>query len=85
MERLYRLIEEKIKASGYPGEINGAEFFADVSEEVETREPGSYVFLIKKSDTVLYQGTVDILDDQMDLHTVDIHENGQVWHVDFDA
>ena len=34
MDELYRLIESKIKASGYPGGINGREFYEDVSDEI---------------------------------------------------
>ncbi len=85
MEELYRLIEEKIKASGYPGEINGEEFFADVCDETDDKEPGFYIFMITKNETLSYTGAVHILEDQIDLHTVDIREGEQVWHVDFDA
>ncbi len=85
MEELYRIIEMKIKASGYPGFISGEQFYADVTDEIESREAGSYLYLIKKSDTLSYSGTVDVLADQIDLHTLDIHEGDQSWHVDFDA
>ena len=85
MEELYRLIEQKIKNSGYPGHIDGEEFYNEVSEEADEKENGTYVFLIKKSDTVSYQGVMEILDDQFDLHTMDIHVGETVYHVDFDA
>ncbi|MDO4297163.1 MAG: hypothetical protein Q4C59_01645 [Lachnospiraceae bacterium] len=85
MEELYRMIEEKIKKSGYPGEIDGREFYNEVSDEAEDQENGAYIFLIKKSDTVYYQGCMDIMDREFDLHYVDIHEGDTVYHVDFDA
>lgn len=85
MEELYRIIEEKIKKSGFSGEIDGEEFYNEVSEEADEKENGTYVFLIKKSDTVFYQGCMEILDSQFDLHYVDIHDGDVVYHVDFDA
>ena len=85
MEELYRIIEEKIKKSGYLGAIDGEEFYNEVSEEADEKENGTYIFLIKKSDTVFYQGCMEIMDSQFDLHYVDLHDGDMVYHVDFDA
>lgn len=85
MRELYELIEEKIKASGYPGEVDGEEFYGDVSEEADQQEIGTYMFLIKKTDDVSYQGCMTIMEDEFDLHYVDIHVGETVYHVDFDA
>lgn len=85
MEELYQLIEEKIKASGYPGKIDGQEFYHDVSSEADAKENGTYMFLVKKDDFLAYQGCMDILDDQFDLHYVDIILGEKTFHVDFDA
>ncbi|MCI5951382.1 MAG: hypothetical protein MRZ63_03585 [Anaerostipes sp.] len=85
MEELYQFIEEKIKKAGYPGMIDGREFYSDVSEEAEDQEVGTYIFIVKKSDTLFYQGCMEIMEDQFDLHYVDIHDRDKVYHVDFDA
>ena len=85
MEELYRLIEEKIRNSGYPGEIDGKEFYNEVSDEADEQEEGTYIFMIKKSDTLFYQGCMEIMKNQFDLHYVDIHDGEKTWHVDFDA
>ncbi len=85
MKELYRIIEEKIKNTGYPGEINGEEFYDEVSREADEKENGTYIFLIKKNETVFYQGCMEIMDNQFDLHYVDIHDGDKVYHVDFDA
>lgn len=85
MEELYRLIEEKIKNAGYPGEIDGCEFYGDVSDEADDQENGTYLFIIKKSDTLSYHGCMEIMDDEFDLHYVDIHVGDEKYHVDFDA
>ena len=85
MEELYQLIEEKIRKSGYSGLIDGEEFYHDVSEEADAQENGTYMFLLKKSDTLSYKGCMEIMDDEFDLHYVDIHDGNKVYHVDFDA
>ena len=85
MQELYDLIEKKIKKAGYPGFIDGEEFYADISDEVEEQDNGAFMFLIKKSDTLSYQGCMTIMDDEFDLHFVDIHDGDKTYHVDFDA
>lgn len=85
MNELYELIEAKIKNAGYPGEIDGREFYNDVSAEADDKENGTYMFIIKKSDTLVYQGCIEILDNEFDLHYTDIHDGDTVYHVDFDA
>ena len=85
MQELYKLIEAKIKASGYPGEIDGCEFYNDVSNEVEEKDNGTYLFIIKKTDTLEYKGCMTIADEEFDLHYVDIHDGDLIYHVDFDA
>lgn len=85
MNELYQLIEAKIKASGYPDEIDGCEFYNDISNEVEEKDNGTYLFIIKKTDTLEYKGCMTISDEEFDLHYVDIHEGNQTYHVDFDA
>ena len=55
MEELYQFIEEKIRKAGYPGMIDGREFYSDVSKEAEDQEIGTYIFIVKKSDMDLCQ------------------------------
>ena len=85
MNELYKLIEEKIKAAGYPGEIDGREFYNDGSDEADEKENGDYIFLIMKTEELMYRGCMTIIDDQFDLHYVDILEGDNTYHVDFDA
>ena len=85
MEELYRIIEEKIKASGYPGEIDGRTFYREVSDEADEKEEGTYIFMIKKSDSLSYTGCMEIMEEEFDLHYVDIQDGEMKYHVDFDA
>ena len=52
MEEIYRLIEEKIKASGYLGYASGEEIYDEICDEIEEKENGSYIFMSKKEDDV---------------------------------
>lgn len=85
MEELYAIIEDKIKASGFPGEIDGRTFYNEVDREADKQENGTYIFMIKREDGLFYEGCMEILDEQFDLHYIDIHFEDKVYHVDFDA
>ena len=52
---------------------------------MEDKENGTYVFIVQKSDTLSYHGCMTVMEDEFDLHYVDIHVEEQAYHVDFDA
>ena len=54
MNKFYKAIEEKIKASGYPREISGRDVYNDICDQIEGKENGSYVLLSKVEDDVVY-------------------------------
>ena len=55
MEELYRMIEETIKATGYHGDINGQDIYEDICDQIEDKEPGSYLLMSKKTDDVFFE------------------------------
>ena len=85
MEELYRAIEAKIKASGYPHPVDGREFYNDLCDEMEERENGTYLLMIKQEGDTYFECRVDIMDDNFDIPFMDIHDGDKVYHVDFDA
>lgn len=85
MEELYQFIEEKIKGSGYPEPVSGKDIYNEVCDEIDQKEPGAYLLMVKKDGDVFFEYTVTILEDQFDLTALDIHTPGQVYHIDFDA
>lgn len=85
MEELYQLIEEKINGSGYLQPVSGEEIYNEVCDEMEQKEPGTYLFMVKKDSGIFYEYHVTILEDQFDLTALDIHTPDEVYHVDFDA
>jgi len=85
MKELYEMIEEQIRLSGYTKEVDGEEFYDDISAEAENQENGTYVFVVKKTDTLSYQGCMTIMDEEFDLHYVDIIDGEDKFHVNFDV
>ena len=85
MEEIYRIIEEKIKASGYLGEVSGEEIYEEICDEIEEKEEGSYIFMSKKEDDVFFEYKIDVMDEQFNLSYLDIKVvGGKTYHVDFD-
>ena len=85
MEELYRAIEEKIRAAGYTGEVDGSEIYEDICNQIEDKEEGSYVLMSKTGDEVWYEYTLQIMEDNFNLSVMTIHTPGQDYRIDFDA
>ena len=84
MNELYEAIEAKIKASGYPREISGEAVYNDICDQMEEKENGTYLFLSKKDNGVVFEYKVDILDESFNLSYVHITANNDTFHIDFD-
>lgn len=85
MEKFFKAIEEKIRKSGYPGEVSGEEIYAEISDEAEGQEEGSYLFMKKQNDDIMFEYRVDILEDNINLATLTIHTSERNYFIDFDA
>ncbi|MGE5628258.1 MAG: hypothetical protein ACM3X7_09095 [Solirubrobacterales bacterium] len=85
MERFFKAIEGKIRKSGYPGVVSGAEIYAEISDEAEEQEEGSYLFMKKQNDNIMFEYRVDILKDNINLATLTIHAPERKYFIDFDA
>ncbi|MFR4579129.1 MAG: hypothetical protein ACLT76_05430 [Clostridium fessum] len=85
MEEFYKAIEDKIKASGYPGEVNGEDIYNDICDQMEEKENGTYLFLSKKDNGVVFEYEVDILDESLQSSPMFIlPANNDTFHIDFD-
>lgn len=84
MEELYNLIEQKIRRSGYLGKIDGYAIYNEICDEIEEKEPGTYLFMSKKTDTIFFEYKIEVLAEEFNLSYVDIHTPEKVYHVDFD-
>ena len=84
MEELYRMIEDKIYAAGYEGQVSGEEIYDEICDEIEDKEEGSYIFMSKKEDDTIYEYKIDVMEDQFNLSYLDIKANGKTYNIDFD-
>lgn len=67
MEELFKAIEEKIKASGYPRLIDGASVYDDICDQIDGKENGTYILLSKFDDDVVFEYNITIMDDEFNL------------------
>jgi len=84
MQEFYDMIEEKMKACGYPGEIDGYEIYNEICDEIEEKEPGTYIFMSKKTENCFFEYKVDVMEEEFNLSYIDIHVKDKVYHADFD-
>ena len=85
MEELFKAIEEKIKASGYPRKIDGATVYDDICDQIEDKENGTYVLLSKFDEDVVFEYTVTIMEEEFNLGLMTMRTPEGVFTVDFDA
>ena len=85
MEQFFKAIEEKIRKSGYSGEVSGEKIYTEISDEAEEQEDGNYLFLKKQNDDIMFEYRVDVLKDNINLATLMIHTPERKYFIDFDA
>ena len=84
MDELYQIIEQKIKASGYPREISGAKVYNDICDQIEGKENGDYVLLSKFEEDVVFEYHITISDDEFNLGILTMRTPEGVFETDFD-
>lgn len=84
MEEFFKAIEEKIKASGYQGRVDGEEIYNEICDDIDEKDNGTYLFLSKKEDDTVFEYKVDVMDDSFNLSYVHITAKSGVFHIDFD-
>lgn len=84
MQELYDMIEQKIHEAGYTREVDGFEIYNEISDQIEDKEPGTYLFMSKKTDTIFFEYKIEIMEEEFNLSYIDIHDKDQIIHVDFD-
>ncbi len=85
MEELYRAIEDKIKAAGFLRPIDGQDVYDDLCEQIDDKEPGSYIMLSKFLDDVVFEYAVTVMEDEFNLSALTITEGEKKYIIDFDA
>lgn len=84
MNELYRVIEKKIKASGYPRAISGETVYDDICDQIEGKENGMYILLSKFEEDVVFEYHITILDDDFNLGLLTMRTPEGVFETNFD-
>ena len=84
MEELYAAIEKKIKESGYPREISGADVYDDICDQIEGKENGSYILLSKFEEDVIFEYHITVMEDDFNLGVLTMRTPEGVFETDFD-
>lgn len=84
MNELYRTIEKKIKASGYPREISGEAVYDDICDQIEGKDNGMYILLSKFEEDVVFEYHITILDDDFNLGLLTMRTPEGVFETNFD-
>ena len=85
MNELYELIEKKIKASGYPRPISGADVYDDICDQIDGKENGTYLLLSKFEEDVVFEYHITIRDEDFNLGVLTMKTPEGTFEVDFDA
>lgn len=85
MQEFYHAIEEKIKASGYPKDVDGCDIYTEISDFIEDKENGSYIYISKNHEDDVFEYQVDVLEDQLNLSTLSITSGRKSYFINFDA
>ena len=84
MEELYAVIEKKIKESGYPRQISGADVYDDICDQIEGKETGSYILLSKFEDDVIFEYHITVMDHEFNLGVLTMRLPEGIYAVNFD-
>ena len=85
MNELFKAIEKKIKDSGYPREISGADVYNDICDQIDGKENGTYILLSKFDDVVVFEYHITINDEDFNLGILTMKTPEGVFTTDFDA
>lgn len=86
MEEIYRAIEEKIKQSrAYPYTVDGAEIYDEICDEIDGKENGSYICMVKKEGNIHFEYHIQVMEQEFNLSGINIVDGEKMTYVDFDA
>lgn len=85
MDEIYNMLEELIRASGYPLMVSGFDIYNEICDEVDGKENGSYIFMSKHDNNDIFEYTLTIYDDNFNLGSLSIRTlGGQTYFINFD-
>ena len=85
MNKFYKAIEEKIKASGYPREISGRDVYNDICDQIDGKDNGEYILLSKFEDDIVFEYHNTIQEEDFNLGILKMKTPEGEFVADFDA
>ena len=85
MNELFEVIEKKIKETGYPRKISGADVYDDICDQIEGKENGEYILLSKIDVDVIFEYHITIQDEDFNLGILTMKTPEGTFEADFDA
>lgn len=85
MNELFEVIEKKIKETGYPRKISGADVYDDICDQIEGKENGEYILLSQIEDDVIFEYHITIQDEDFNLGILTMKTPEGTFEADFDA
>ena len=83
MEEFFKAIEDKIRAAGYQGPLDGEALYDESAMRLRIRKMAP-IFLSKKDNGDIFEYKVDVMDEEFNLSYVHITAGDGVFHADFD-
>lgn len=84
MDEIYRAIENKIKEAGFDRDVDGRDVYDDICEQIEDKEPGTYLVMSKFFDDVVFEYTVTVMEDEFNLSLLTIVQGEERIAINFD-
>ena len=72
MDEIYKAIENKISEAGFDRDVDGRDVYDDICEQIEDKEPGTYLVMSKFFDDVVFEYTVTVMEDEFNLSLLTI-------------
>lgn len=85
MNELYEAIEKKIKASGYPRAISGADVYDDICDQIEGKKTENIYYYQNLTEDVVFEYHITIQDENFNLGILTMKTPEGVFKADFDA
>lgn len=84
MDEIYKAIENKISEAGFDRDVDGRDVYDDICEQIEDKEPGTYLVMSKFFDDVVFEYTVTVMEDEFNLSLLTIVQGEKRIAINFD-
>lgn len=84
MNEIYEAIEKKIKEAGFLRPVDGRDVYDDICDQIEDKEPGTYMVMSKFFDDVVFEYTIVVMEEEFNLSMLTIVTGDERIAIDFD-